>query len=1429
MQVSDGKESATQGYIVAVETSTVVAPKFISASTGGTVEVTDPISPIFGTKVEIPPGLLPQDATITISSVSFAEHMPETVPVFDIKGDLPDHPLAKGINRQKISSGTQILVPFPKNDGSFKDEELKLYRWEDTCYIYETPPHTVCAESVLSENAPIDRVSKWNEVSDERAGKSIVNRTFTYTLTKEESADLFRKGEGKTVRIAATDNVKKSSLQVRFFETVKGKTGNFIKPKDKEKNLILLHGVRSSSDKFKAEKGLIDFFKNKNNYYTNIIFYNYPWAEEIQNNANTFASDIEKLSPSGSFDIIAHSMGGAVARWAIEDPKGALQGIDTPIGGNFAKPFMKGIAPRVGHLFMLATPNWGVGEFIRSRGEGSSLFPWGTENIEDSGLDNLIEGSEFLKYLNHTFTNSPVKRRDQTIYHLYTGRTRHSIFIDEHSKKEEVWADHIPYSSIEFIPVPKKADLEKLGLTTLPNEAITFGDETALGDRRIENSAYDHSSIHEECSTNGVCDAIVAALNTFTLNISTVGNGKVTGNGINCPWGDCSETYPTGTPVVLTASAGSKSSFSSWSGCTSSSGTTCNVTMDTDKIVTAYFNAVEPPSETPPDTIIDGRPEASTASTSAIFTFHSTENGSTFECSLDGSSYRACNSPENYVGMSPGSHTFSVRAKDAAGNIDLSSATHSWTVITEVLGTAPDLSVTPSNLDFGSVDSGSPVKEFIVTNSGGGTLTGNASISGSSPAFSILGRSLNYFNLGAGQSFLVEVMFKPVAVGPASAQITFNTNAGSTTRTVSGSAPSTGSISVFASLDGNEWAGPLNFNISGPSVFNGSAVPTGSKTGLTAGTYTAAYVSGGPPGAIFTSVTLVNPSVLEEGKSIIFIFNFSTKNSPVLFLSFQTPTDFGNVPIGETRRSVYVLSNSGTGTLSGTITLSPPFSLWAEFIGDNITTNSFSIAAGERKSLWIQFAPTRAGEFSDTVKITSNGGDANLSVKGVGGTLPTKPIPPSNLEAISLSSSRIAVSWRDISNNEDGFKIERGLTPTGPFSEIKIVGQNESYFEDSGLLANTRYCYRVRAYNTVGDSDYSPNIPCATTLSDTPPIKVETGVAGNVTSNSATLNGTVYRNGVPTGAYFEWGTSQFYGQSSSPYELGNSKDPISIESAVTGLSPNTQYNFRLVAGAEPGVNKTFTTLSPPIQKRSIRISYLGSGSGTVISNPSGINCGSTCTAQFDLGSSVTLTPTASSGSVFGGWGDVNCSNSGAGSCTITLTADADFVYPLFYIIPSGALPAPVQIATGSLWVNGNPQAGNSSDNITTVSMNQIFVAFEKSVSWYRIHLPDMNGPKSGWIQSVSSTCTAGVCLVINPLVDAFQVEATPTSTSFVNVRGGPSTSNAILTKIWKDQRYMAFDVSSSGGGCAKEWFKIYLPNNSGASGGWVCSSLLTER
>ena len=116
----------------------------------------------------------------------------------------------------------------------------------------------------------------------------------------------------------------------------------------------------------------------------------------------------------------------------------------------------------------------------------------------------------------------------------------------------------------------------------------------------------------------------------------------------------------------------------------------------------------------PPETTISGpAPPATTASTSASFSFAAGESGSTFECSLDGAAFVACSSPRQYTGLAHGAHQFQVRARDAAGNVDGTPAQPGWTIDTvapdTTIGPAPPATTTSTNASFGfsSNESGS--------------------------------------------------------------------------------------------------------------------------------------------------------------------------------------------------------------------------------------------------------------------------------------------------------------------------------------------------------------------------------------------------------------------------------------------------------------------------------------------------------------------------------------------------------------------------------------------------------------------------------------------------------------------------------------------------------------------------------------------------
>ncbi|MBF0319484.1 MAG: VCBS repeat-containing protein [Nitrospirae bacterium] len=78
---------------------------------------------------------------------------------------------------------------------------------------------------------------------------------------------------------------------------------------------------------------------------------------------------------------------------------------------------------------------------------------------------------------------------------------------------------------------------------------------------------------------------------TLAVTMSGSGSGTITPSTGTISWSGLTGTakYAAGTQVILTAAAASGSSLTSWSGCDSTSGNTCTVTMASNKSVSAVF------------------------------------------------------------------------------------------------------------------------------------------------------------------------------------------------------------------------------------------------------------------------------------------------------------------------------------------------------------------------------------------------------------------------------------------------------------------------------------------------------------------------------------------------------------------------------------------------------------------------------------------------------------------------------------------------------------------------------------------------------------------------------------------------------------------------------------------------------------------------
>jgi titin len=199
----------------------------------------------------------------------------------------------------------------------------------------------------------------------------------------------------------------------------------------------------------------------------------------------------------------------------------------------------------------------------------------------------------------------------------------------------------------------------------------------------------------------------------------------------------------------------------------------------------------------------------------------------------------------------------------------------------------------------------------------------------------------------------------------------------------------------------------------------------------------------------------------------------------------------------------------------------------------------------------------------------------------------TLPLPPSAPTGLTVTTppkpdglSKLVLSWTDPGPGETGFQVERrGLS--GEFASIAQVGPNSQSFTDTGLGSNTQYVYRVRAFNSGGESD-STLAAAGATLPDLPnaPLNLTVSVppapAGIVQLSLAWHDGSSNETGFrierqdADGVFIEIGTA---GANHIVYP-------------VTGLQPATAYTFRVRAynadgNSAPSNTASKTTLPNP--------------------------------------------------------------------------------------------------------------------------------------------------------------------------------------------------------------------------------------------------------
>ena len=189
------------------------------------------------------------------------------------------------------------------------------------------------------------------------------------------------------------------------------------------------------------------------------------------------------------------------------------------------------------------------------------------------------------------------------------------------------------------------------------------------------------------------------------------------------------------------------------------------------------------------------------------------------------------------------------------------------------------------------------------------------------------------------------------------------------------------------------------------------------------------------------------------------------------------------------------------------------------------------------------------------------------------------PAAPTKLTATGSAPSSnpptVSLTWRDNSDNETGFTIQRATNSgfTNGLTTI-TVGANVTTYTDTAVLANTMYYYRVQAFNDIDSSAYS-NVDNVTTALVVPAAPtIGTAAAGNA---QATVSFTA--------------PASDGGSAITSYTVTSSPGGITATGTsslimVTGLTNGTAYTFTLTAtnaigtGPASGPSNSVTPTAP---------------------------------------------------------------------------------------------------------------------------------------------------------------------------------------------------------------------------------------------------------
>ncbi|MBI5729858.1 MAG: fibronectin type III domain-containing protein [Ignavibacteriales bacterium] len=232
-------------------------------------------------------------------------------------------------------------------------------------------------------------------------------------------------------------------------------------------------------------------------------------------------------------------------------------------------------------------------------------------------------------------------------------------------------------------------------------------------------------------------------------------------------------------------------------------------------------------------------------------------------------------------------------------------------------------------------------------------------------------------------------------------------------------------------------------------------------------------------------------------------------------------------------------SGSSWTSISGNLTGGVPSVRWAKIFYVNNQLNVFlATSTGVYKTntlsggttTWSPEAQTSIGNVvcvmldyrsSDNTLVVATHGRGVFEAKIT--SVATAPTSPTSLAATAVSSSQINLTWQDNSTDETGFKIDRKQNPSDAWTNITTTNANITSFSNTSLTDGIKYYYRIYAFNSNGNSNFSNEVNAVTTMLAPTNLTVQTvnsQVTLNWTDNSQGEDGyTIERKQGSTGQF----------------------------------------------------------------------------------------------------------------------------------------------------------------------------------------------------------------------------------------------------------------------------------------------------------------------